>query len=336
MIRIPLNARKWAVAGLGIFGLLTGILSFWFMTHLPSQSMVSQTVVVRAGMDAAQIGRLLEAKGIISNAAVFHVAAKWHRLDGALQAGEYSFPPKATVADVIERLSRGQTNQVSLTIPEGWTVEQIAQAIGNRGLGDPAKVLAHAQKMAPYSYIPAVQQQKYRVEGFLFPDTYSLAKGMGEEEILRLLAAQFDQKLTADMRKRAEALGLSPYQLITLASIVEREAQREEERPIIAAVFLKRLQIGMPLQSCATIQYILGDPKAELTIQDTQIQSPYNTYLIPGLPPGPVSNPGLASIQAVLQPTQHELLYFVARKDGSHIFSRTYAEHLVAIEQVSK
>jgi UPF0755 protein len=146
----------------------------------------------------------------------------------------------------------------------------------------------------------------------------------------------FDSQFSPQMRARAQELGLSDQAVITLASLVEKEARLPEDRRIIAGVFLKRLRIGMPLQSCATIQYILGYAKPELTIEDTQIPSPYNTYLNLGLPPGPIANPGLASIQAVLYPAETNYLYFVADKNGAHHFSETYEEHLALIEQVRK
>jgi UPF0755 protein len=151
---------------------------------------------------------------------------------------------------------------------------------------------------------------------------------------LAMMVSEFNNQLTAPMRLRADRLGISIRDLVILASLVEKEAQLESDRPIIAAVFLRRLKMGMPLQSCATIQYILGYPKPELTIQDTMIPSPYNTYQNMGLPPGAVGNPGLAAINAVLYSTDTEYLYFVADKQGTHHFSRTYEEHLIAISQV--
>jgi len=328
--------KRWLAAGLAVAVAVVSLFSYWLVYHIPSRASTAQKVFIRSGMSAAQIGEVLEEKGVVSSARLFYVAAKINRLDSLLQAGEYTFPPRSTLAAVIDQLSRGETSQITLTIPEGWTVEQIAREIGERGIGSPDKVRQAAVSLAPYDYIPQAAQQQYRMEGFLFPDTYQIDGSMTEADILRMMAKQFDRQFTPELRQQAAAKGLTPYQLIILASLVEKEAQHEQDRPVIAAVFLKRLQLNMPLQSCATIQYILGYPKAELTLQDTAIPSPYNTYLNPGLPPGPVANPGIASIKAVLQPAQTEYLYFVAQKDGYHVFSRTYAEHLAAIEQVTK
>ena len=151
-----------------------------------------------------------------------------------------------------------------------------------------------------------------------------------------MMTTQFDRQFTEKMRARADEMKLSIKDVIILASLVEKEAQLPADRPIIAGVFLNRLKLDMPLQSCATIQYILGYPKAELTVADTERPSPYNTYQHMGLPPGPIANPGIAAINAVLYPEKTDYVYFVADPKGAHHFSKTYDEHLVAIEQVSK
>lgn len=148
------------------------------------------------------------------------------------------------------------------------------------------------------------------------------------------MADEFDRKFTPEMRRQAETLHLTMEDAVILASLVEKEARIDDDRPVIAQVFMNRLRRSMPLQSCATIQYILGSPKAELSVQDTKIESPYNTYRHMGLPPGPIANPGLASLQAVLFAPPTEYLYFVADKDGRHHFSRTYEEHLQAIDRI--
>jgi UPF0755 protein len=176
----------------------------------------------------------------------------------------------------------------------------------------------------------------FKAEGYMFPDTYRIAAGTSEEQLVKIMVSQFDQQFTPAMRQRAAELGISVRDIIIMASLVEKEARVEKERPIIAGVFYNRLKQSMPLQSCATIQYILGYAKPELTVADTELPSPYNTYLNPGLPPGPIANPGLASINAVLYPAETEYLYFVADKNGSHRFSRTYDEHLAAIDAVSR
>ena len=157
---------------------------------------------------------------------------------------------------------------------------------------------------------------------------------MKAREILLMMAGNFDDRLTADMRQRAADMRLSVFELVTLASLVEKEARFEEDRPVIAQVFLKRLQLGIPLQSDTTIQYLLDAPKEEVTYADTEIESPYNTYQHIGLPPGPIANPGLASIEAVLYPADTDYLYFVADRQGHNHYSRTYSEHLTLVDRV--
>ena len=168
----------------------------------------------------------------------------------------------------------------------------------------------------------------------MFPDTYEVRSDVGAAEVLKLMAGEFDQKLTPELRERAAEQGLSVYELITLASLVEKEARFEEDRPMIAQVFLKRLRIGMPLQSDTTIQYLLNAPKEDVSIEDTKIDSPYNTYQHMGLPPGPIANPGIASIRAVLWPADTDYLYFVADREGHNHYSQSYEEHLAIVEQV--
>lgn len=289
------------------------------------------TVLVKPGMTTQAIGELLYAKGLIKNVTVFRIVAKLEGADGRLQAGEYNFTRAMTVKEMVGKLIRGETAYKQFTIPEGFTVDQIAALLESRRLVTAAKFKDYAAGYTPNDYANPAPNVKYRAEGYLFPDTYRVADGASAEQIVKALAAQFDRQFTPAMRQRAAELGLSVREVVILASLVEKEAQVAKERPVIAAVFLSRLKQEMPLQSCATIQYILGYPKAELTVQDTEIPSPYNTYLNMGLPPGPIANPGLASIQAVLNPAGTDYLYFVATKDGSHIFSRTYDEHLAAI-----
>jgi UPF0755 protein len=240
-----------------------------------------------------------------------------------------------TVGQIVDKLAKGETAYRQFTIPEGYTVDQIAKLLESMKLASAAKFKAAAVNFAPYDYMISSAEVTSSSEGYVFPDTYRVASGATEEQLLKMMVSQFNDQFTPQMRQKAADLGLTVRETVILASLVEREAQVPQDRPIIAGVFMARLKLGMPLQSCATIQYILGYPKPELTVQDTEIPSPYNTYLNVGLPPGPIANPGMASINAVLNPAQTDYLYFVADKNGAHRFSKTYEEHLAAIEQVS-
>lgn len=291
-------------------------------------------VTIKQGMNVKQIGDHLYQNGIIGNVAVFRIAAKLKGLENSLQAGEYAIVPGTSMSRVLQMMAQGETAYRQLTVPEGYTIDQIADLLEKKRLGAASRFRAAAQK----NKAPADASQsftgKYSVEGYAFPNTYRFSSAATEEQILLLMLQEFDKQVTPEMKDRAQALGLPMRDVIILASLVEKEAQLAQDRPIIAAVFINRLKMGMPLQSCATIQYILGYPKPELSVQDTMISSPYNTYQNMGLPPGPIANPGLAAIQAVLYPAQTDYLYFVADKQGAHHFSKTYEEHLIAIEQV--
>lgn len=294
-------------------------------------------ISVKPGMAAGEIGELLYQQGAIKSVFVFHIVAKMQGMANSLQAGEYVVSRNMTVQQIVAMLAKGQTLHQQITIPEGYTVGEIAKLIEEKQLGNAEKFKLLAQRAAPFPYMMNQNSNViYKAEGYIFPDTYQITKGATEEQLLNMMISQFDKEFNDNMRKRANQLGFSIKDVIVLASLVEKEAQIEEDRPLIAGVFINRLKLGMPLQSCATIQYILGYPKAELSVQDTEIPSPYNTYQNMGLPPGPIANPGLASINAVLYPKETQFVYFVADKQGAHHFSKTYEEHLAAIETVRK
>ena len=339
-------SRKWtsprillAAAALLLIG--GAILAFgWYSNQLKSVAPndgKSVTVQVKPGMTTGDIAGILWDRGLIRDKNAFLVAAKRAGLDTSLQAGEYELSRNMDVRRMIEVMAKGETVFSQFTTPEGYTVEQIAALLEEKGLARRDRFLTLAREYAPFDREPSRPDVKYRAEGFLFPDTYRISKGAGEEEILQTMAGEFQRRFSPELREKSRNIGLSDYEVVVLASLMEREVQVAKDRPMVARVFLNRLQLGMPLQSCATIQYILGYPKEELTIADTQLPSPYNTYLHPGLPPGPVASPGLASIQAALNPAEGDWLYFVVDgKTGGHRFSRTLAEHEAAIEQIGK
>lgn len=295
----------------------------------------NQTIItIQPGMTANDIGQLLYNEKIIKSVIMFRVIAKVYNMESSLQAGEYAFSNDMTTEQIVTIIAKGQTAYRQITIPEGYNIDQIAELIDKQKLGDGNKFKTLAKTYAPYPYMTNQPVVNYKAEGYIFPSTYRLARGTTEEQLLQIMVKEFDNQLIPAMRDRAAELGLSVADVITLASLVEKEAKLDGDRPIIASVFINRLKLDMPLQSCATIQYILGFPKAELSIEDTQIQSPYNTYIHKGLPPGPIANPGGASINAVLYPAETDYIYFVADKDGAHHYSTSYQEHLNLIEKV--
>lgn len=333
------RSRRWLLPGilavLMLSGLVFGRMVYELAQPVSAGSVDAVTITVKPGMSTQEIGEVLRKNGLIKNVALFRLVARIEGMENSLQAAEYSFSPNMSVRRIVGMLARGEVAYRQFTVPEGFTIDQIAVLLGEKNLADPAKFKAAAKTMIPFEYMQPASAVSYPVEGFAFPDTYRVARGVTEEQLLKMMLYQFNDRFTPQMRERAGQLGLSMREVITLASLVEREAKVESERPIIAAVFLNRLRLEMPLQSCATIQYILGYPKPELSIEDTFLPSPYNTYQNMGLPPGPIANPGIASIQAVLNPAVTDYLYFVADKNGNHQFSTTYDQHLAAIARVS-
>ena len=294
------------------------------------------TIIIKQGMSANEIAALLRQQGLIKNTTLFRMYVHWEGFTNSLQAGEYTFTPDMNMQKMIAMLAKGEVSYSQITIPEGLTIEQVATLLESKQIANAAKFKAAAKNYQPFAYIDADARVGYKPEGFLFPDTYRVPRGIKEEELLQFMVSEFDRNFTPQMREKAKKQGLTIREVMILASLVEKEARVEKERPVIAGVFLNRIRQAMPLQSCATIQYILGYPKAELTIKDTEIPSPYNTYLNMGLPPGPIANAGAASIMAVLEPALTDYLYFVADNKGVHHFSKTYDEHLITIEQVSQ
>ena len=285
-------------------------------------------VKIREGLSTAEIADRLAEKGIINSSFKFRVLARLRGYDDKLRPGAYTFTLDMSEDEVFAKLLTGEKKLIQFTVPEGFGVKEIAERLYNLDLADKEEFLKAAENFSPYSYMRKRQNVFFASEGFLFPDTYTVENDVEIEEILDLMTKNFDEKLTQDMRSQAAKINLSVYDLITLASLVEREVRFPEDRPIVAQVFLKRLKLNMPLQTDATLQYLMDTPKEDVTIEDTQIDSPYNTYQHVGLPPGPIANPGMASIEAILHPAETDFLYFVADRRGHNHYAYTYEEHL--------
>lgn len=294
-------------------------------------------IEVKPGMQTAQIAALLKEKNIISHDTFFEIEAKFKGLDKKLQTGQYVFHSNMSSSDVLNELLAGpQQTVIKVTIPEGYTVEQIADLLEKKNVTSKKDFLELAKKSTPYDYMKNDDKNvKYKLEGYLFPDTYEFIRGSSAQKVIYTMTGQFNKELTKQMRERAKEENLSIHELITLASLVEAEAKFTDDRPLIAQVFFNRLKINMPLQSDTTIQYARVERKENLSIKDTKIDSPYNTYLHYGLPPGAVGNPGLASIKAVLYPQANDYLYFVADSQGHNHYNKTYEEHLATLRQIN-
>jgi UPF0755 protein len=297
-----------------------------------------QRVTLPPGATFSAVTDSLHAHGVISSPVWFKFLARVRRLDRSVRAGIYEFSSGVSPWAVLDILAEGKAVALRFTVPEGLTILEVAHLASER-LGMPEdSVLAAARDTAATNAVLGFPVRSF--EGFLRPETYSLAVGTRPAELIRVMAEGFKNQWEPEWTNRLDTLRMNRLQLVTLASIVEGEARADDEREIIAGVYYNRLRIGMALQADPTVQYAIalktGNRKPRLYQKDYQFPSPYNTYLHPGLPPGPVNSPGRRSIEATLYPARVHYLYFVAGPDGRHIFSRTYDEHLRAVARVRK
>ena len=314
------RARVVAIAT-ALVALLAGVaIAVWYSIVFLDRSLPTDSVqvVIPRGSSLGDIASLLQDRGVISNAFAFRVLARVAHNDTDVRAGAYAFAPHATAADVLNQLLTGGAQVATwVTIPEGFTAKQIAQRLQGEGVGK-----ADAFDRAFRGH-----------EGFLFPSTYLIPLAATPEQVTRMFTDQFAKELPPDAAQRARALHVSVRQAVTVASLVEREAQIEADRPMIAGVIYNRLRQGIPLQVDATIEYALPAHKTELSLRDLRVDSPYNTYAHTGLPPTPIANPGLPSLEAALHPAKTDALYYVYCGNGHHVFAKTLAEHQANVER---
>ncbi|MDY4921223.1 MAG: endolytic transglycosylase MltG [Phascolarctobacterium sp.] len=293
-------------------------------------------IIVKEGMTTADIAQLLHDKKLVKDPVAFRLEARYKGLATKLQAGPYQIDGGLNNGQIVDVMVKGRIKLLRFTVPEGYTVVKTAKKLEAEGLGNADKFIAAAKNYAPYDYMQTDDPNvKFKAEGFIFPATYDLPVGISEEKMLAIFVSHFDQYMQEHKIKSICAeRGLKLRDVVNMAAMVELEAVFAEEQPRIAGVFLKRVEIGMPIQSDTTIQYLFGEQKEIVTFDDLKIDSPYNTYKNAGLPPGPIGSPGISAIKAVLEPEKTDYLYFVAEKDGHHRFTKTYSEHLRAIEEI--
>ncbi len=272
-----------------------------------------QRFVVPKGASARTVARGLHDARLIGSAWAFRIWAKLSGSKSVIRPGVYRLKPGWTGYRVYRQIRRGPPLE-RVTFPEGWTARQMAELLENRGVTSADEFLA------------VVYKEKR--EGFLFPDTYFLDQGLPAEQVVSRMVRRFHEAEPKDMVAQAKALHLNYRQIVILASLVEKEARVPSERAVIAAVFYNRLRKHWRLESCATVQYALGNWKPKLTYKDMEVESPYNTYKHGGLPPGPICNPGKAALEAAAHPASTDMMFFVAEGNGTHRFTRYYQEHL--------
>lgn len=297
---------------------------------------VEQFVEIPQGAGPAGIARRLTQAGVVRDTTSFRLAV-WMTGEGRrLQAGEYRFDHAVSARQVVDKLARGEVYLRPITFPEGWTMRQMADFYAQKGFGTADAFLKAARNTSLISSIdPAAED----LEGYLFPDTYTLPRNATADQLVARMVAGFEKALTPEVRQQAASRGLGVRQLVTLASIVEKETGTASERPLVAAVYSNRLKIGMGLQCDPTVIYALeraGRYNGNLTRENLLFDSPYNTYRYAGLPPGPIANPGRSSLAAAADPADVPYLYFVSRNDGTHAFATTLDEHNRNVEEFQR
>ncbi|HWR61172.1 MAG TPA: endolytic transglycosylase MltG [Clostridia bacterium] len=321
--------------------LLTASGYFYYGSGLKAVSKdtaAEKQIVIPKGSSLKSVADILEKENIIKSSLVFELYCKLNGKSDSIKAGKYSISSSMKVPEIVEVIVTGKAivDTVKFTIPEGYKLDQIVEKLSSLGVVSREEIeSALDAKKYRYGFISQIPDREKKLEGYLFPDTYEIYKDTTAEAIVDKLLGRFDEIFTGEYRSRAEELDMTLDQVVVLASIIEREAKLDNERKTISAVFHNRLDKNMMLQSCATVQYLFKEQKEVLTYKDLEIQSPYNTYINAGLPPGPIASPGLKSIEAALYPEDTDYLYFVARDDGSHIFTKTYSEHINAQNSIA-
>lgn len=303
------------------------LLLYWFIPVAPSGEVLFE---IEEGTSLSQVARQLEQEEVVRSATALKLLARLRNQSSSIHAGKYRFAGPADPAEILARLVSGDVEQVSLTIPEGYDLRQISARIEKQHLGDSLRFL---QLCRDSQLIASFGISGTSLEGYLFPETYRFTPGIDEKELIRMMVLQLFDRLDSKLLGKAETLGLNRHQLLTLASIIEKETGQASEMPIISSVFHNRLQRKIPLQTDPTVIYGISDFDGNLTRKHLTTATPYNTYRIRGLPPGPIASPGLAAIQAAANPAKTDFLYFVSRGDGHHIFSTNLQEHNQAVRR---
>lgn len=296
----------------------------------PGESTEPVIVEFQPGVSFYKISKDLEEKGLIRDRGAFTLLARLRGSTKEIKAGEYEFNQAMTPMKILYMLEEGLVIKHPVTIPEGFSIADIADLLEKKGLSRKDMFIKTTSDKA---FLSALGIDAGSAEGYLFPDTYLFTKGMTEEAMIRNMVSRFREVFTDELKMRTGAIGLSAHEVVILASVVEKETGDAIERPRIARVFMNRLKRGIPLQSDPTVIYGIKDFNGNLMKKDLVTETPYNTYVKRGLPAGPIANPGEDSIKSVLYPEEGDYLYFVSKNNGTHHFSRTLSEHNRAVQQ---
>ncbi len=290
-------------------------------------------VFIPDGSTFQQVAALLEREQLIKSRSAFVLLGRSQSADRKIRAGEYELNAGMPPAEILSKLLSGQVVLHPFTIPEGLTMAQIAEIVSQQGLADRDELMRLARDRA---FIASLGIQADTLEGYLYPDTYKFPKSAKAKDIVTTMVEHLRQVYGPDLQARAQELNLTQHEVLTLASVIEKETGANEEREEISAVFHNRLKKRIPLQSDPTVIYGLPAFDGNIRKKDLSSPSPYNTYRVPGLPPGPIANPGIQAIRAALYPSNSRALYFVSKNDGTHQFSATLTEHNQAVEKYQK
>jgi UPF0755 protein len=329
-----LNSKRLYIA-IGLFFVLALLEGYLFnrqaiFSH--GAGNIAQTFEIKSGEGVQEIGQKLADAQIVKSKYYFDYYIWKTESKGKIQAGKYELKGTMTIPEIVQVLSVGEvvSNEVKVTFPEGISAKKMAEILSQKGFEGDAflkDINSGTGVAANYDFLKG-NPEKANLEGFLFPDTYIFFKNAKSEQIINRMLLNFDEKLTSKMREDIQSQGKNIFEVVTMASILEKEVRTAEDMKIASGIFWDRIGVGMPLQSCATIAYVLGTEKKQYSIEDTQTPSPYNTYLKKGLPPGPIDNPGMNAIIAAIYPTKTEYNYFLTDPaTGKTIFSKTLEEH---------
>lgn len=329
------------IAAFLVLFLILVFFAYFFTEHKIRTPLVSEKVEtrifeVKKGDSLGSIGRKLEDEKIISSGLLFKLYAKMENKENLLQAGKYFLSPDMSIADIVDKMAAGDVmfDTLKITVPEGFTLKDIDERIQSLEFENlKGKRLADFKVkdfQEEYVFLTGIEREA-SLEGFLFPDTYEFKKDASAEFIISNMLANFDKKFNMSMKQEAERKGKTIFNIVTMASILQQEVRTEEDMKIASGILWKRLDIGMPLQVDASVIYALG--RNDVTSDDLKTDSPYNTYLYKGLPKGPISNPGEQALYAALYPTDSDYLYYISKKTGETVFSKTFSEHQKAINQ---